>query len=886
MPAPGATFPDGVVISGAGPFSQAPIQSQGTALFRQSYSTNDLQNMQLQFNTQHISPYAMPQNRSQTTSATLTPKTVSRPASPSAPLGQQHKKRKASSSGRVRANDLVMTKLQTPFGPTFPNNGVSPAGQSMGPGFVEAPGLAPTYVPPNGLPMQYMPLQYNTNPSTPSTADGACFSPTQRSQSMENLQGFSGVLSAPNSMRPSRVPSPTLGVQSNGLQQTNAQMLTNSPQSASRVFQPHQPLPSPVINKLTPSEGSKSGGMEVTCLGSGFHRGLEVMFGDSQATTTTYWGENAICCLVPPASQAGTVPVTFKQYYEHRAVSPPNKLAVFKYIDDDEQELMKHALTLVNRQLNGGVTDAGDSARQIINMFGASASFMGALPQGGSNQGSSHQRGGSSSNIAMAGMVDLEAATLSCLNLVDLDDSPHHPNLNAQGRNGQSMLHLSASLGYYRLTAGLLARGANPDIRDKNGLSPMHLASLRGRPKTIRKLRSAGADPTLRTLNGFTPADMATSEQTYDASNALDHHTRSRSVGTTPTSHLSRASSVMSLKSSREAHLRIASADTRNGPFEDEKSVDEFLGGVYRSQPITPAQGFARSRRNSLVQEQEYLNEGAQDEVSPYASMFAANPVMSAWRDQLAAQIQQVQESMHRTLPNLPLPNLPDYQAYPVVRRISQMVPQRNPRPSNANDSSESAKENDYHWWELLTWQNSSPPAYEEIYPKNSEKYTSGKKASILRPAGKALLGRKWETNLHQAESSSVIDTVDLGSSSLTKSQREQLRTAHAKKMKRLRSDRKLFLIWVSINSPSTSVPYVNAIPDTSVGSSSWSDAQGPDTADSGRGSSGIRLCPATLLRSGFRGIVRVPCADDAKMYEQHERWRRLGHFLGLSLYG
>lgn len=752
--------------------------------------------MQQQFNAQHISPFAMPQNVSQTTSATLTPRNLSRPASPSATSGQQHKKRKASSSGRVRANDLAMTKLQTPPASVFsPSNG-----QSLGPGPSGASGIAPTYGQPQGLPMQHMPLQYNTNPSSPSTADRDVFSPTQRSQSMENLQGLPGVLSAPTSVRPSRMPSPTPGVQTNTMPQFNAQMLTNSLHSVPGTIQLQHP---PVINKLTPSEGPKSGGIEVTCLGSGFRQGLEVMFGDSQATTTTYWGENAIVCLVPPALQAGTVPVTFKHNYEQRATSPPSKLAVFKYFDDDEQELMKHALTLVNRQWNGGVTDAGDSARHIINMFSANASFMGGLSQNGSNQGSSQQRLASGSDLTMAGGMDLETATLSCLNLVDLDDSPCQVNLNAQGRNGQSMLHLSASLGYYRLTAGLLARGANPDIRDRNGLSPMHMASLRGHPKTIRKLRSAGADPTLRTLNGFTPSDMATSEQTFDASSALSHYSRSRSAGATPTSHLSRASSL-SLRSSRGVLTNLASTDLKNSTFEDGNSCDEDLGGVYSTQPVTPAQIYARSRRNSLEPEQVFSNEESQAEVSSYASMFAANPAMSAWRDQLTAQIQQLQESVHRTLPNLPIPNLPDYQAYPVVRRISQMVPQRTSRPSTANDRSESTREADSHWWELLSWRYSSPPAYEEIYPEKSRNDMSDKKVSALRAVGEALVDRKCEANFDRTQGSSMTVTDNLDNESMTKWQREQLGIAHAKKVKRLRSDRNLFLIWVLIHPRNT----------------------------------------------------------------------------------
>ena len=97
-----------------------------------------------------------------------------------------------------------------------------------------------------------------------------------------------------------------------------------------------------------------------------------------------------------------------------------------------------------------------------------------------------------------------EAAVLKCLDLIDLDDSPFQAHLNLQRPNGQSMLHISASLGFHRLVAGLLARGANPDLRDRNGMSPMHMAALHGHSNIVRRLRLAGGDPTLRSLLGFT----------------------------------------------------------------------------------------------------------------------------------------------------------------------------------------------------------------------------------------------------------------------------------------------------------------------------------------------------------------------------------------------
>ena len=48
-----------------------------------------------------------------------------------------------------------------------------------------------------------------------------------------------------------------------------------------------------------------------------------------------------------------------------------------------------------------------------------------------------------------------------------------------------------------------------------------------------------------------------------------------------------------------------------------------------------------------------------------------------------------------------------------------------------------------------------------------------------------------------RSPTSSIIERVDLGSCSLTQKQREQLRAAHAIKVKKLKSDRNLFFIWV-----------------------------------------------------------------------------------------
>ena len=774
--------------SGVSPRALPGPQGPGPLRHGHAFSTTDLQSMQHQpFNTQQFSPYAVPQQALQTNTATMTPKSLSRQASPSAASGQKNKKRKASGSGRIR-NDLTMTKLQT----TTAIPGPEPAGlsnsQFIGPPSAPMSSYAVDYTPPHGLPI---PSQFSTGPPTPSTADSSFFSSAQRSQSMENLQGFPGMFSNSSSVRPSRAPSPITVPYGGAQVQAQGQTLSNHLQSVPGMVQPQR---TPIIHKLTPAEGSTLGGMEVTCLGSGFRQGLEVMFGDALATTTTYWGESALVCLVPPATHAGLVPVTFKNNSAQRLLPPPNKQVFFRYVDDGEQELMRQALALISRKFTGNANDPTESARHIIDRFSRDGLFM-----GGSNHGSSQHRSMQNTN-AMVETVNLETAMLSCLSLVDLSDSPYIANFNAQGVGGQSMLHISASLGYYRLAAGLLARGANPDLRDNNGMSPMHIAALRGHRQIVRKLRSSGGDPTLRSLNGYTSADMVTSQCVRDATDAFDHsHRRCKSAGEIPVPCLSRSNSMRSAKSSRDAQFGFASGNKKGNYLNLEYSEEERFGGRYKSQPVTPVQVWARSRRNSSTTEQHYSDDQRPDDLTSNAPLFATNP---AWRVQLLAQIQQLHQSLHRTLPTLqipalpPIPNLEDYQSYPVVRRISALVPQRNARASTPDSNPGIEKESDYRWWELLT--GHSPPSYEDIYPETKQHTMSDKETCSLLAAGDAFMDRKCELNFDQAEKPSIMETMNLKNATWTRQQEERLKKAHAKKVKRLRSDRNLFFIWVS----------------------------------------------------------------------------------------
>jgi hypothetical protein len=158
------------------------------------------------------------------------------------------------------------------------------------------------------------------------------------------------------------------------------------------------------------------------------------------------------------------------------------------------------------------------------------------------------------------------------------------------------------------------------------------------------------------------------------------------------------------------------------------------------------------------------------------------------------------------------MPTLPDYQAYlpttPMVRRISNLV------GTNRGDH---AKEQDYKWWDLFSGSvPAAPPAYEDIFPHDE---VDTKRASAAQAAADIVADNKCAELFDQvevvtgtqAESSatamrrpSKLGKVRIGSSNVvTREQQDQLRLAHAEKVKRLSRDRNLFFIWVCLSFPS-----------------------------------------------------------------------------------
>ncbi|KAL4809387.1 hypothetical protein BDV18DRAFT_79786 [Aspergillus unguis] len=793
-PGPAPALPDGTELPGVGVFPSVDNSAKSPASTKQlagSPSATDLQGLQQRINSQYPSgtaSFVNPTNGS-VSSAPQSSRSLSRQASPNDFQGPVNKRRKHSNSGRL-PSELTMTKLENgqpstraPSNePQFPARGfASPAERP----FVTSAAIS---------------SQFNNGPLTPTSADTNPFLTSLQQQNLDNFIQQQ-LMSAPNSAQPSRPGTP--GTSGRNSFQDQNMNLSLGPTPTTPIWpgitNAGNRLPT-VIHKLVPAEGSVSGGTEVTLLGSGFYPGMEVVFGDTLATTTTFWGDKCLNCLTPPALQPGQVVVMFK--HEHPSFNQlqqqpqpllPKQQQYFRYVDDRELQMYRLALGILGHKL-GNQADAFHTAQQIMG-----SDYKGAFNLQSDFQGSS---GGHQRHVpgleSQSKLGDMDSKMLTYLEFIDLDDSPRPPRFNMRCATGQSMLHFASSLGLTRFVAGLLARGANPDVQDNSGNTPMHLAALNGHAHIVNRLRLAGSSPQIRSIRGFTPADIASTLPAHQAALIPARHYRSRSVGSLASRR--RQSSSASLHSLWESSSASGSFDYAVDDSEDTDDEDDDLI-------------MGSSRRSSVHHDAAPMQAPEQTGPEGDARPFSPPAALVAWRNQLQAQINQFQQSVSNAFPNLPnlpalppMPALPDYQAHPMMRRITNLVPHR---PT----SSRGAKEG---WWDMLTG-NSSPgspggtelPSYEELYPRkedDNEEATRAKKTSILQAAADAAIDEHFETQTAQASSSrstiqqerTTIKDVRIGRNVISREQQKHLREQQAQRMKGLASDRNLYFFWVS----------------------------------------------------------------------------------------
>ncbi|RMZ91184.1 hypothetical protein DV736_g1578, partial [Chaetothyriales sp. CBS 134916] len=782
-----ASLPTAPQVPGAGVFATAGENSatiQGVPkMFKQSFSTNDLHGLQNSFSPNLAmpashKPFAVPSSFSTETSATMTPRNLSRPASPSGLTGPTSKKRKQSNSGKLPSG-LTMTRLDTSHDPSasvaLPNNA----------------SVASTYVQPIAA-SRLNPME--TSPPTPNGTEPYAAS-INRSFSLENLPR-QGMISASSSRQPSRPGSPGSARTSFGAtdvhfsQGVSNQLLGNN----------NSRRPPPLIHKLVPAEGSVTGGTEVTLLGNGFYQGLEVMFGDTEATTTTFWGEKCLNCIAPPSLQHGTVPVVFKHEHPQYATVQPSQTrsTVFTYIDDRELEILRLALRTIGKQMQHPTDDPFSAAQQLLqgqqqSMWGAPATYgmMGA-----------HQRAAGLEGAPMD-TLELENVLVILLEFMDSKAPAALQRLDIRRPSGLTLLHLASSLGLTRFVAGLLARGANPSIADKNGNTALHHAAINGYTHIIHRLRLAGGNHLARCLRGFMPADLATSLLAYQAVLTPVSHYRSRSVGGTPMRLHSRRESTSSLRSFWEnastSYLDDSDTEESNSGEIEASELTE----PSRPRTNTTAMSIPPSRRSSFQQTGKSLPVLTAPTVIDNDPNGTPSAFMLAWRDHLVAQLQQFNESAQSVMPSLatlngPLQALQEYQAYPMVRRVSSLFPQMPSSRQNASGQKEG-------WWETLTGTSSpvstvppteasAPPAYGDLYPEkdSSDQDWSTKKQSAVQAVVDLMADQHFEA---QSSSTSRLLGAPENDGETNGSPLTRRRTQRVE----LSQDRKLFFFWIPI---------------------------------------------------------------------------------------
>ncbi|PON22846.1 hypothetical protein TGAM01_v208326 [Trichoderma gamsii] len=758
---------------------------------------------------------------------------LSRPPSPN--QGGPAKKRKSSASGRV-PNGLAMTRMDVAQNMPAQNHISQHVSAATSP-FSPNPHSFPTPEAIFGT-MVNPQAPFTNGSTTPNGNEQVPLFGSRRSESMDNVS-MAQLYSAPTSGHPSRAPSPS------GLRNSvNSAALFPQPIGRSLYAMPpasvNEQLAIPIIHKVIPNEGPKVGGIEVTVIGASFVQGHEVWFGGAKAITTTFWGPQALVCLVPPSAVAGSVPVTIGRQ-EALAYTQPQ---MFKYIDDTEDKLIRTALAVLGHKMSGRVVDVNELAHRILNNGGPGWG-NGPSSGGSTNSGSGSGSGpGSVYHQAAPNETHLESQLLKVLDLIDLDESPHRAQLDLKGSSGHTMLHLACSQGYHRLVAALLARGASPYVRDRGGFTPLHFAALYNHPEIARRLLLARADPTMRSLSSLTAIDVAQSRAVIRTIRSTQRHNRSRSGG----SLRSTSSSAASLRSLWEPLTRAQtheepisvdpseeSPEYTTDDFEDEDSDDNDILQMRRPSGIALDQGVVLEEVAGAVVDDANNSVAAQTTALAAALKNQVQEQLQQFQQQLSQQLQNFthlpQIPQMPQMPQMPtfagMQALPDYQAYlqqaPFIRRVQQLMPNMTGnRPDNQGDNEPKV---DGRWWDLSSYMNgasAAPPAYADIYPeadrdrkiqsaaraaleaeadlKYSKLYDHQQQQSSVTVAKQSLTTTGASVATSAGRSTEIPEILEIGRKhAITKEQQENFLRAREQKLKKISNDRNLFFIWIPL---------------------------------------------------------------------------------------
>lgn len=693
---PQQQLPGNGVFPPGQPFGLYPSFSQDMP-FRPSWSTNDLRLLGNQFapQPQQFQRHYANTHRSQQSTASVTPRNLSRPASPTSPSGHSQKKRRSagSASGKVPAG-LTMTRIETRSPPGNTTAASSAVSASTSAGFTFASPTPHAFGSPMEQPFQQHPMRRSSHlqsgPSTPSGGTGM-MTPNGPFGSPPNDVEPYPFFSAPTSQHVSRAPSPNSNARMSGANYQSQHI----PQQAAFALASLPPglnlQRPPIIQRLIPNSGPRSGGDEVTVLGSGFFQGLDVMFGDKVATNTTFWGDTTLVCRAPPAATTGPVAVVFK--HQHHT-SPrvlqevqallPTRLVAYNYYDDDKTQMQGLAVGVSSQlqSMNGGQMSQEELARGFFPNQPRVPKFNRTTSSGRISQ----RKQALTEALEDVSDVELETLLMHWLESLDMAEGPFEPRFNLRNGHGSTLLILACGRGYNRFTAGLLARGVSPDLRNKSGFTAMMMASMRGYTSIVRRLLLKGADPSFRSLCGQTAADIAASSEIAALLAQVDFLSSCMERSHKPSQAYRRPSSIASL----DSLSGVSTSSQPSHPDADEVSTAPSSD--------LPSEALIKVWSNKDIQQLPVDSQMDWHSMQDYPALLQAGTALIAWREQIASQIHQfhqaVVDNMHSlqfpgispiSYLQLPALNMPDY------RRLAEMI--------------------------MAPSTTASPPAYSDIYP-------------------------------------------------------------------------------------------------------------------------------------------------------------------------
>ena len=204
---------------------------------------------------------------------------------------------------------------------------------------------------------------------------------------------------------------------------------------------------------------------------------------------------------------------------------------------------MELALQVVGLKMTGRIEEAKDVAMRIVGTSSPGSGDDATLTSGGMSGVNGFSMDDDIVHSALHGQVshsnartrsasstrDFQSVIIEFLKLLEVDVPTTskvsiREAISHASPSGQTLLHLSAILGFHRLLKHLVTLEIDLDVRDANGYTALHFAALCGRVACARILVEGGADIEIVDARGRLAREIAQWRDQIDVQELLESH--------------------------------------------------------------------------------------------------------------------------------------------------------------------------------------------------------------------------------------------------------------------------------------------------------------------------------------------------------------------------